>query len=344
MLHLTNDNSLVDISINDQESYKIAETRCSHIVHGIIKTMMRVREPNVIGITTSTLLNITEKGNTLWQFFRDNSDRLMIINDESSQTPEPALTALALRFPEATFRFFGDRHQLQPYCKVKRTAFAAQCGARGLASVLSEAGAVSKVTLAETFRSHPQLNDLPNRLFYNGHLISGVPAEDRMRVMNSLKINHPYLFIDIRGESTTAVGGTSLKNEKEADLAISLVKKLIRTGLDSKDIAIICMYNEQRKWIQSLKTTVTVTTVDSVQGKEFEAVILLTTKAIRSYNPFLDEPTRTNVALTRARSALFVLGNKYALTGIPLWREIIEYSSEKNLVWNEQEARTRLQL
>ncbi|KAF8375378.1 hypothetical protein PRIPAC_81807 [Pristionchus pacificus] len=41
MLHLTNDNSLVDIPINDQESYKIAETRCSHIVHGIIKTMLR---------------------------------------------------------------------------------------------------------------------------------------------------------------------------------------------------------------------------------------------------------------------------------------------------------------
>lgn len=345
MFQLKNNKSLSDIPIADQEEYKISETRCSEIARNIIQMMFSIRMPNVIGITLSALLNATEKGGILESYLATNAERLMIINDESSQTPEPALTALALRFPKATFRFFGDRHQLQPYCRIKPTCFAARCGARGLASILSEAAEIPKVTLAETFRSHPDLNDLPNQMFYNNHLISGTLGSEREDVMKKMDMRYPSVFINIyKGEAITLNGGTSLKNEQEAQLTIKLANRLMQQGVNKEDLAVICIYNEQKRYIQHLNPALNVFTVDSVQGKEFEVVILLTTRTSTTYNAFMDEPTRTCVAITRARCALFTLGNRRALNTIPLWRTIISHHGRKNAIMSEVQALQQFKL
>ncbi|KIH61099.1 hypothetical protein ANCDUO_08638 [Ancylostoma duodenale] len=75
-------------------------------------------------------------------------------------------------------------------------------------------------------------------------------------------------------------------------------------------------------------------TVDSVQGREKDVVILLTTRT--DFNPetadFLDDPRRMNVALTRCRQGQFVLGNVESLRRVNFWSIVLSWAEARNAV------------
>ncbi len=142
----------------------------------------------------------------------------------------------------------------------------------------------------------------------------------------------PVLFLDTAGkgfdeevEETTR----SLFNKGEADLVVARVKALLAAGLSPRELAVITPYSAQafalRERVEALSPDVEVDTVDAFQGREKDAVLVT---LVRS-NPegqvgFLTDLRRMNVALTRARRHLFVVGDSATLSAHPFYARFIE--------------------
>jgi superfamily I DNA and/or RNA helicase len=105
------------------------------------------------------------------------------------------------------------------------------------------------------------------------------------------------------------------------------VEQWLDHGLPPSDIAVIAPYAAQVRWIRDrCPSGVEVDTVDGFQGREKEAVII---SLVRS-NPtgeigFLGDTRRMNVAMTRARRRLVVIGDSATLANHPFYAEMISY-------------------
>ncbi|PKI40624.1 hypothetical protein CRG98_038973 [Punica granatum] len=131
------------------------------------------------------------------------------------------------------------------------------------------------------------------------------------------------------GREEREVNGSSLRNPVEADVAAQILRNLYEAwSLSLKEnlsVGIISPYAAQvgaiserlgKKYEYSDGFTVTVNSVDGFQGREQDIVILSTVRSNHQGSiGFLANPNRTNVALTRARYCLWILGNQRTLRG-----------------------------
>ncbi|KIH68736.1 hypothetical protein ANCDUO_00927 [Ancylostoma duodenale] len=235
---------------------------------------------------------------------------MLLICDEASQVPEPVFMAMASRLPLARHVYIGDTHQLEPYARCSRHANPAIFGARSVIDMLATARAVPLAPLVTTFRAHPALNELPNQLAYNSTLVSGVPSSERRMLLNIMHFSNPsvpFAFIDVRGTSVQSASHSHY-NTMEASVCMDLVSNLLQRGISVASIAIVSFYKKQYRQLEDWATAtgVNLSTVDSIQGREKDVVILLTTKTNSDpdASEFLDAPRRMNVALTQTNGKL----------------------------------------
>lgn len=174
-------------------------------------------------------------------------------------------------------------------------------------------------------RMHPDIGQFVSDAFYNGKVKMGEKTSE-----NVLKMPAPFdkqiVFLD----TSTAQNpfetkqGISVKNDTEA-LCISqlIVPKLIENGLSPKDCAIVAPYKSQVTNIRAclnnldsvLANQINVSTLDSFQGMEFDVIIFSFTRSAPSTKVgFLDDARRLNVAFSRARKKLILIGNSETLT------------------------------
>ncbi|EPB65506.1 hypothetical protein ANCCEY_15430 [Ancylostoma ceylanicum] len=159
--------------------------------------------------------------------------------------------------------------------------------------MLTASANISIAPLVTTFRAHPSFNELPNRLTYGRTLVSGADEAERCLLLDLFEFpdrNLPFLFVDVAGTSQGAVT-KSHRNEVEATEQFRrLAEPLRNLGIE-------------------------LSTVDTVQRREKDVVILLTTKT--GFDPegaeFLDDQRPMNVALTRPSHGQFVLGHVESL-------------------------------
>ncbi|KAH9525062.1 hypothetical protein Btru_000225 [Bulinus truncatus] len=195
----------------------------------------------------------------------------------------------------------------------------------------------SIMMLTRQYRMHPEILSLPNQLFYDGKL------ETDMTVYNRQQLLTPYLVFDIKA-SKELNSDRSISNVPEAIctaqlcLAVMKVLKKTKETID-KHIGIICPYAEQRQTIlEQLRFSelekIEVNTVDGYQGKEKEVIIMSCVRAQSHPTSigFLADKRRMNVALTRAKYAMYVLGHFDTLKMNGLWAELQEDAQERNLV------------
>ncbi|KAI0022246.1 P-loop containing nucleoside triphosphate hydrolase protein [Xylariomycetidae sp. FL0641] len=174
----------------------------------------------------------------------------------------------------------------------------------------------------------------PSDELYESKLLAADAVKDRLLkdlpydVKETEDTNEPVVFIDTQGgdfpekneeEDTGKKGsirslfGESKSNETEAALVRQHVGKLVDAGVKPEDIAVVTPYNAQLGLLAPLKETfpgIELGSVDGFQGREKEAVIV---SLVRSNGEgevgFLSEKRRLNVAMTRPKRALVVVGD-----------------------------------
>jgi superfamily I DNA and/or RNA helicase len=118
----------------------------------------------------------------------------------------------------------------------------------------------------------------------------------------------------------------------ESKVAVSIANDYLNAGVCEEDIGIISPYADQVKIIQE-RIPVEVKTVDGFQGREKEIIIISTVRSNNNGNiGFLKDLRRLNVAITRAKRKLIIIGNKETLKTNPTYSRLIEFAENKNLL------------
>ena len=256
----------------------------------------------------------------------------VVIVDEASQATIPSVLipiAKAHRFILA-----GDHKQLPP-------------------TIISErAGELEKTLFEELIKMYPyksqllnvqyRMNSLlmkfPNREFYNNGLKSA-SSVDEITINDILESGHDeeaLLFIDTSdvddNNERHLKDSKSIVNELEAEISVSIAQDYLDAGIDVDDIGIISPYADQVKIIQE-NTPVEVKTVDGFQGREKEIIIISTVRSNNNGNiGFLKDLRRLNVAITRAKRKLIIIGNKNTLKTNPTYARLINFVEDEDLL------------
>ncbi|CAL1713074.1 unnamed protein product [Somion occarium] len=202
--------------------------------------------------------------------------------------------------------------------------------------------------LSIQYRMHPEISRLPSRLFYDGRLIDGPDMATKTRKPWH---THPkfgvYRFYNVHRGQEETTSRRSQKNLTECQVAIALYNRLTREfsyDFDFK-VGIVSMYKAQvdemrrafkSQFGESIKDLVDFNTVDGFQGQEKEIIILSCVRAGPGVSRvgFLSDIRRMNVALTRARSSLFILGHAATLErSDEYWRSIVADARERSCLY-----------
>ena len=250
----------------------------------------------------------------------------LAVVDEATQATEPATYLALLRADRAVLA--GDHLQLPP------TVLSAEAAAGGLGRSLFERladlhGAAAMVTLAEQRRMHEEIMRFPSEALYGGRLRAH-PSVAR-RALDAA----PFELVDTSGrgfEEATPEGSESRENEGEAALCAAEVERILALGVAPGEVAVIAPYEAQVQRLRALlaariEAGLEVDTVDGFQGREKEAVVV---SLVRS-NPggevgFLADVRRLNVALTRARAKLVVVGDGATVARHPFLARLLEHA------------------
>jgi ATP-dependent RNA/DNA helicase IGHMBP2 len=272
----------------------------------------------------------------------------LAVIDEACQTTEPASWIPLLRAGRAVFA--GDPCQLPP------TILSPQAAAKGLRVSLMERvvalyGPKVSRLLTVQYRMHERIMGFSNAEFYGGELVAdeSVVAHrlcDLPGVASELPTQAPVRFVDTAGagyDEELEEDTDSRLNRQEAALAAKRVRELLAAGVPAGGVAVITPYAAQVRLLRELLrgAGVEIDSVDGFQGREKEAVVI---SFVRS-NPegeigFLADVRRTNVALTRARRALIVIGDSATLSNHEFYQRLLGYFESVGAygsVWEEIE-------
>lgn len=184
------------------------------------------------------------------------------------------------------------------------------------------------IKLVKNYRCHPAILHLPSHLFYQGELIACKDDDTRFSAaFEDLLPNKdfPVLFFGIQGFDEREGSNPSWFNRIEASKTVEIIRNLTETkGLRGEDIGVIAPYRQQVVKIKiALEaigwSNIQVGSVEQFQGQERQIIIVSTVRSTIKHNDFdiahclgfLSNPRRFNVAITRARSLLIVIGNPH---------------------------------
>ena len=257
------------------------------------------------------------------------SDRLRdlrfshVILDEATQSVEAQALIPFVRGAEFGV-LVGDHKQLGPVVQSRAAADA------GAAVSLFERLVLCGYPvwpLRRQYRMHPLISAFPNAMFYDGLLEDGVTAEDRRGVPFPGGNGVVMWWHIAEGESPVRSG---YANHAEVDAVCQVVVYLAGKGIPHHDIGVITPYDAQRALLLSRlrgdAPLLAIDSVDAFQGDERDYIVI---SAVRSNSSrsigFVSDPRRLNVALTRARRGLVVIGDAVTLSSCKLWKALVDH-------------------
>lgn len=257
----------------------------------------------------------------------------LAVIDEACQSTEPGCWIPVLRAERIVLA--GDHCQLPPTIlsdEAKQDGFDVSM----LERLVNHYGEQVTRRLNVQYRMHDDIMRFSSSQFYDGtleahesvasHRLVDLPLIDEVDVVSA-----PMTFIDTAGsgwEEQLEPHGLSKCNPQEGEFVLKKVEQLREAGVKSREIAIIAPYAAQVRWLRenSDAPLLEIDTVDGFQGREKEAVII---SCVRSNGDgeigFLSDTRRMNVALTRARRCLIVVGDSATLGGHEFYASLIEY-------------------
>ncbi|KAF7288567.1 hypothetical protein HMN09_01385800 [Mycena chlorophos] len=258
----------------------------------------------------------------------------MVIIDEASQAVEPS-ALIPLKYQPNHTVLVGDPQQLPPTVisdEARRFQYNQSLFVR-----LQKTWSGAMHLLSIQYRMHPSISLLPSKLFYQSRITDGPDMERKTAQPWHLNLKFGvYRFMNVKSVEDNT--GRSLKNLTECRMAVALFSRLRKSfpsiDFDGK-VGVISMYRAQilelkRAFIVAFGNDITQTvdfnTVDGFQGQEKSIIILSCVRAGPGQEKigFVADIRRMNVALTRAKSSLFVLGNAPTLSrSDDVWKNII---------------------
>lgn len=261
-----------------------------------------------------------------------------VVIDEAAQALEPATWIPILKGRKLVLA--GDHFQLAPTIKSYEAA------RDGLSKTLLEKSAEKypqAVTMLETqYRMHEQIMGYPARIFYENRL----QAHPTVAKQLLFPTDEPLLFLDTAGCGYEEKKlGTSTANPEEAafllkhlHLLVDILRQKYSPG-HFPTIGIIAPYKQQIELLfdlvsqtpgwKDIMPVISVNTIDSFQGQERDIIyISLTRSNTDGDTGFLADIRRMNVAMTRARKKLVVIGDSSTLSKIEFFGRFVEYASE----------------
>ncbi len=267
-----------------------------------------------------------------------------VVIDEACQCTEPSIWQAVLRAGRIILA--GDHCQLPP------TVLSDEAAREGLRDSLMQRliereGETIFRRLTVQYRMHESIMNFSSGAFYDNSLIADASVRahrlcDLPQVSESPLTSEPIELIDTAGaefDEQVEPDGESKLNPKEANLIVRLVRELLDSGLRGDQIAIIAPYAAQVRCLRSRLELpeLEIDTVDGFQGREKEAVLLSMVRSNdRCEIGFLSDTRRTNVALTRARRKLIVVGDSATLGSHAFYASLLEYfeqASAYRSVW-----------
>lgn len=263
--------------------------------------------------------------------------------DEAAQALEPMCWIPITRSSKVVFA--GDHFQLPPTVKSKLAE------EKGLKETLFERCMSIpdvSVMLNVQYRMHENIMNFSNQKFYGGNLIADISVKETVL---SFDANEPLLnsaldFIDTAGCGYNELinpESLSIANPEEAQLLIKHLKLMLsqydlsKILTDGITIGLISPYKEQVQHLalligadlelEPVRSRIAIKTVDGFQGQERDVIYI---SLVRSNElgeiGFLNDIRRMNVALTRAKKKLVVIGDSATMGNHPFYKDFLDYA------------------
>ncbi|CAK7338819.1 unnamed protein product [Dovyalis caffra] len=276
----------------------------------------------------------------------------VLILDEAAQLKECESTIL-LQFPGVRHAILvGDECQL--LAMVQSEASKKAGFGRSLFQRLAQLGH-KKHLLNVQYRMHPSISLFPNVEFYGKQIIDAPLVKERSngKCLLQGKMYGSYSFINVAYGHEEVDGGKGQKNVAEVAVVSEIIAKLFKESVLTKErlsIGVISPYNAQVSAIQEklgktlsrgsgIGFSVSVRSVDGFQGGEEDIVLISTVRRdLMGLAGFLSSPQGTNVALTRARYCLWIVGNGVTLSNSnSVWERLVIDAKTRGCFYNADE-------
>lgn len=241
-----------------------------------------------------------------------------VIFDEASQITVP-LAVMAMRKAKR-FVFVGDHKQLPP---VVLSQSVLDQHTPSVFSQLIDTTRETSTILTQTYRMNRQLAAWPSKTFYQQKLIAAGPNPQRMFALK----HQPERFVDILSAEHSQVfiksPGVNCKttNAKEAELVKDIIDQLLECEMSAADIGIVTPFRNHARKLKTILSRhlakgeakqIVTDTVERMQGQERELIILSLCATdpvfISNIVSFFFQPERLNVAVTRPKTKLIIIG------------------------------------
>ncbi|CAK7340891.1 unnamed protein product [Dovyalis caffra] len=276
-----------------------------------------------------------------------------IFLDESGQASEPESMVPIANFcsRKTVVVLAGDPQQLGPVVYSK-DAEAFGLGKSYLERLFEcesyrneDEGFVMK--LVRNYRCHAAILDLPSKFFYKGELLA-CKEDTSSSIISGVDFlpnkEFPVFFFGIQGIDEREGNNPSWFNRIEASKVVEIINKLRASAdIDETDIGVITPYRQQvlkiKKVLENWEMSdVKVGSVEQFQGQEREVIIVSTVRSTIKHNDFdrtyclgfLSNPKRFNVAITRARSLLVIVGNPHIVSKDPYWEKLLWFCADND--------------
>ena len=245
-----------------------------------------------------------------------------VVVDEAGQLTEPgtlAATTLGDRFV-----LVGDHQQLPPVVQSEDETLT-----RSLFERLIDTHPEAGVMLDKQYRMAQHIQAFASREFYDGQLrpASGAVAAQRVDDLDGVSmaalpehLRDRVSFVDPGGART---GNT---NPDEADAVADVVRAYRGAGVDAADIGVIAPFRAQVAELNRRLPDVAVDTVDRFQGSSKEVIVVSFVATGSLDGPLFEDYRRINVALTRAKKALVLVGDRAALSTDEVYGRMVEWA------------------
>ncbi|CCD23992.1 bifunctional ATP-dependent DNA helicase/ssDNA endodeoxyribonuclease DNA2 NDAI_0C03320 [Naumovozyma dairenensis CBS 421] len=310
---------------------------------------------NGVSVVATTCLSLRDI-----MFNLRSKDFDYVILDEASQISIPVALG-PLRFG-IKFVMVGDHYQLPPLVKNE----AARSGGleESLFKYFCERQPDSVVELTYQYRMCEDIVMLSNYLIYENKLKCGTEQvknqslhiphlenlgqyrkadADQDWLMDVLDPQRKVIFMnyDKCVEITEQANNDTITNVGEAELTRQCVKGILTSGVSSDKVGVMTLYRAQLKLLKKVLGSAAydgleILTADQFQGRDKDCIIISMVRSNAHLNggSLLKELRRVNVAMTRAKSKLIIIGSQKTISSIPEIKGFMNLLQERNWIYD----------